>query len=231
MAIENRKQTRVTLKKDVLINGSINVHGLDLSIGGLYVHTGRQFTEGEIVSIALPLNARYLNMRARIQHVQKSVGMGLQFVGMTSEQESVLQDFIDSTEEAFAPPQRKTILLVDDQDSSRRMNKSRLILDGFSVVETHDGAEAVGMLERERVDLIVLDLYMEPLDGFQVLSIIRSNPAWKRIPVLVLSSRGTTDEIQRAMAAGANEFLIKMMTPPVKLSQKVKAYLPDEEEE
>jgi len=119
-------------------------------------------------------------------------------------------------------------MLVDDNESTRRMNKSRLVLDGYAVHEAIDGRHALAVLEKEKVDLVILDLSREPLDWQEMLSAIRHKPEWKEIPVLVLSPRSSSDEMKRAVDAGATEFLVKMMTPPLKLSQRVKAHLSEQ---
>ncbi len=225
MEVEHRKAQRVALKKEVMINGSIKGQGLDLSLGGLYVHTGRTFPEDQIVSVTLPLNAKHTSLQARIRHLQQSIGMGVQFISMTPEQESHIGDYIRSAVSAFGPEKKKTVLLVDDHASTGLMNRSRLILDGFTVQEAHDGSQALALLEKKDVDLVILDLSTEPLDGYKVLSLIRQKPGCREIPVLVLSSRSSRDDINGAMDAGATEFLVKMMTPPLKLSQRAKACL------
>ena len=80
------------------------------------------------------------------------------------------------------------------------------------------------LLEKEVINLVVLDLYMDKMDGFKVLSIMRQKPKMINIPVLVFSARTNPEEIERAMNAGATEFLPKMITTPVKLSERVKQY-------
>ncbi|MBI5025908.1 MAG: response regulator [Nitrospirae bacterium] len=121
--------------------------------------------------------------------------------------------------------EKKKVLIVDDNDMTRRMNKSKLMLDGFTVLEAIDGVEAIKVLETEVPDVIVLDLYMEKMDGFKVLALLKGSPKWKDIPVIVFSARGTPVEIEKAMSAGADEFLVKMTTSPVKLSERVKGIL------
>jgi CheY-like chemotaxis protein len=222
---ENRKGQRVALKKEVLINGLIKAQSLDLSMGGLYVYTGRTFPLGQIVTVMLPLNAKFINLRARIRHQQQSIGMGLQFLSMTADQEADISDFIRSASAAPAADARKTVMLVDGAESARMMNKGRLILEGYAVQEAEDAKQAVAMLEKAKIDLVILDLSTDPADGYRVLATIRLKPEWKHLPVLVLSPRSSIDEIARAKEAGATEFLDKMMTPPLKLSQRVKTYL------
>lgn len=225
MGIEQRKYKRVVLKKEVLINGSIKAQGLDLSLGGIYLHTGRNFPVGTVMSVTLPLNSQIINVRARVRNAQESVGMGVQFIEVTPDQEAAIQDFVNSAVRASSGDAKKTVLIVDDNAAQRRMNKSRLVLDGYSVLEAEDGFQALDVLEKEKVGLVVLDLYMEKLDGYKVLSIVRQKPEWKDIPVLVLSARSSADEIDKAIEAGATEFLMKMMTSPLKLSQRIKMYL------
>lgn len=66
---------------------------------------------------------------------------------------------------------------------------------------------------------------MDKLDELKVLSIIKSKPEWRNIPVLIFSGRSSKVEIEKAMNAGAADFLVKMMTSPVKLSERVKLRL------
>ncbi len=225
MGIENRKQKRVVLRRDIMINNSLRVKGLDLSEGGIYVHTGRSFPSGSVVDVSLPLNSAILAVKARVQHSQDGVGMGLMFVGLTPGKLAHIREFIDNAAEETSQVAREKILVVDDNALSRRMNKSRLSLDGFSVTEAGDGMEAIAILEKHQVSLVILDLYMEKLDGYKVMSIMRQKPGWTDIPVLVLSARATSEEVDRAIHAGATEFLPKMTTSPHKLSERVRRHL------
>lgn len=97
MGIENRKQQRVAYRRNVLINGSIMVFGLDLSIGGLYVHTGRHFKSDSIVNVKLPLNGEFISAQALVQHSQDSIGMGLKFVKIDEDQLGKIAAFIEGS--------------------------------------------------------------------------------------------------------------------------------------
>ena len=225
MGVEKRKQKRVVLKREVVINKSLKAMGLDLSEGGIYVHTGRSISQGTSVDVSIPLGKETLHLKARVQHSEERVGMGLMFLDPTAQQLASLRNFIEAATESSAEVLKKKVLVVDDNAMNRTMNKSRLVLDGFTVLEAGDGMEAISIMEKEEVNLVVLDLYMDKLDGFKVLSLMRQKPGWKDIPVLVFSARGIPAEIDKAMAAGATEFLIKMTTTPVKLSERVKQHL------
>jgi CheY-like chemotaxis protein len=225
MNVENRKQKRVVLRQVVTIDGCIKAVGLDLSSGGLYIHTGRHFPVGTTVSITLHLFGDAMSARARVQHSKEAIGMGVQFIDLTSWQRLTIERYIDSRIENPSVVAIKKVLIVDDNATARRMNQSRLVADGFSVVEAADGLEALALLEKESIQLVILDLYMERMDGFKVLSMMRQKPEWSKIPVLVFSGRSSSGEIDRALSAGATEFLSKMTTSPAKLSARVKIHL------
>ena len=222
---EQRTQKRVMLKREVTINNSLKVMGLDLSEGGVYVHTGRSIAPGTVVDVSLPLENGTVNLKARVQHSENSVGMGLMFLDQTPDALALLREFIDSSSISLTEAVKKKVLIVEDNVMHRRMNKSRLVLEGFTVLEAGNGLEAIEIMGKERINLVVLDLYMDKLDGFKVLSLMKQNHAWRGIPVVVLSARGAPAEVDKALAAGATEFLFKMTTTPVKLSERVKQHL------
>src|SRR5438876_1239080 len=105
-------------------------------------------------------------------------------------------------------PARK-VLLVDDEDSLRKVVKERLERDGYIVAEAGDGAQALDQIDRVGPDIIVLDLNMPGLDGYGVLSHLRSRPATADIPVIVLTAKGDEDNEVRVFELGADDFLTK----------------------
>lgn len=222
--MEKRRHKRVILKRPVTINNSLSLMGLDLSEGGIYVHTGRSFPVGLTLDLQLPLDKGVVKTKAVVRHAQYGIGMGLMFIDLSSENLSVIRDFIEKSTVKNADVTRNKVLIVDDDAGSRRMNKSKLILDGFTVLEAADGIEAIAVVEKEVISLVVLDLNMDRLDGFKVLSVIRQKPSMGNIPVLVFSASTGAQEVDRAMIAGATEFLPRMTTTPAKLSNRVKEY-------
>ncbi len=225
MGIENRKQKRIPFTQQILINNSIMLNAIDISEGGVYVHTDRIFPSGNILNVSISMGVQKLNLKARVQHCQEGIGMGLQFIDLSPEQEAGLKNLLTELETKTSVTTKKRILIVDDTDAVRRMNKSRLILDGFTVLEARNGVEAVKILQAEHLDLVVLDLYMEPMDGFKLTALIRQMPQHKDIPIIVFSARSTPEVIEQAMNVGADVFLVKMTTSPIKLSENVKALL------
>src|SRR5881397_678624 len=109
---------------------------------------------------------------------------------------------------AHGLPARK-VLLVDDEDSLRKVVKELLERDGYIVAEARDGAQALDQIDRVGPDIIVLDLNMPGLDGYGVLSHLRSRPATAAIPVTVLTAKGDEDNEVRVFELGADDFLTK----------------------
>lgn len=109
------------------------------------------------------------------------------------------------------PSQHPTykVLLVDDEDQFRRVVTDLLEREGFEIIEAKDGAEAMEKVDRHAPDIIVLDLNLPGLDGYGVLSGLRSRPRTADIPVLVLTAKGDEDNEVRVFEMGADDFLTK----------------------
>jgi len=102
-----------------------------------------------------------------------------------------------------------TVLLVDDEDQLRRVMKDLLEREGYRVAEAANGIEALDQVDRHAPDIIVLDLNLPGLDGYGVLSHLRSRPATSKIPVVILTARGDEDNEVRVLELGADDFLSK----------------------
>jgi len=109
---------------------------------------------------------------------------------------------------AHGEPARK-VLLVDDEDSLRKVMKDLLEREGYDVTEARDGVQALDQVDRVGPDIIVLDLNLPGLDGYGVLSHLRSRPATAGIPVIVLTAKGDEDNEVRVFELGADDFLTK----------------------
>jgi type II secretory ATPase GspE/PulE/Tfp pilus assembly ATPase PilB-like protein/ActR/RegA family two-component response regulator len=107
-----------------------------------------------------------------------------------------------------AGPRRK-ILLVDDEDSLRKVLRDLLEREGYEIAEARDGVQALDQVDRVGPDVIVLDLNLPGMDGYTVLSRLRSRPATAGIPVIVLTAKGDEDNEVRVFELGADDFLQK----------------------
>jgi type II secretory ATPase GspE/PulE/Tfp pilus assembly ATPase PilB-like protein/CheY-like chemotaxis protein len=110
---------------------------------------------------------------------------------------------------AFGEIDSIKVLLVDDEDQLRKVMKDLLERDGYDVEEASDGVQALDQVDRHAPDIIVLDLNLPGLDGFGVLTHLRSRPATSEIPVVVLTAHGDEESEVRVFELGADDFLSK----------------------
>jgi CheY-like chemotaxis protein len=120
-----------------------------------------------------------------------------------------LLDDSDAPRRSGPRGQKGRILLVDDEDSLRKVLKDLLEREGYEVAEARDGVQALDQVDRVGPDVVVLDLNLPGLDGYGVLSQLRSRPATVDIPVIVLTAKGDEDNEVRVFELGANDFLQK----------------------
>jgi type II secretory ATPase GspE/PulE/Tfp pilus assembly ATPase PilB-like protein/CheY-like chemotaxis protein len=111
--------------------------------------------------------------------------------------------------EVVRPVHGASVLLVDDEDSLRRVMKDLLAREGYAVLEARNGVEALDQVDRHAPDVVVLDLNLPDMDGYSVLSQLRSRPATRKTPVIVLTAKGDEDNEVRVFELGADDFLTK----------------------
>ena len=115
---------------------------------------------------------------------------------------------------------RKRILVVDDEARVREMIEFRLRQYGFDVIQAADGREALAIASKEQPDLVLLDVMMPELDGFQVCSRLKQHEATQHIPVVMLTAKAEAKDVTRAFNSGAADYVVKPYDPVV-LQQKV----------
>lgn len=105
------------------------------------------------------------------------------------------------------------IVLADDDEAMARAVGGRLEAAGFEVIHCSNGAVALGEIHGERPGLILLDVQMPAMDGFEVLERLRADPTFDPLPVIMLTSRGREEDVRRGMEAGANDYIVKPVSP------------------
>ena len=103
----------------------------------------------------------------------------------------------------------KRILVVDDDENILNLERTILEQKGFDVTGASGGAEALKLLAEKSFDLVLLDVMMPEVDGFELLAALRGDPATAAIPVLMLSARSGEDARVSGLAAGADDYVIK----------------------
>lgn len=119
----------------------------------------------------------------------------------------------------------KKILVVDDSSTMRMLVKMSLkSFKGYEVLEANDGVSAIESCSNVNFDLIITDLNMPEMNGFDFIKYIKKNPNYKDIPIIVLTTEGRDDDKNQAMELGATEYIVKPFQPN-QIIQLVKKFL------
>ena len=127
--------------------------------------------------------------------------------------------------EAALPGNPYKILLIEDEDFLRRIFKTRLVMDGYDVTDVGSAEKALDCLKETAPDLIILDLYLPQMNGFEFLKCLKANPARGNTPVLILSGLGQEADIRKGLELGAQEFIVKTNVSPPELLNKIRHML------
>jgi DNA-binding response OmpR family regulator len=111
------------------------------------------------------------------------------------------------------PGRGERVLLVDDEPAMRAVCRMNLELEGFDVLEAAEGAEALRLALRERPDLVLLDVMMPAMDGYDVARRLQSHPATSTIPVVFMTALAATDDRRRGFDAGGVGYVVKPFDP------------------
>lgn len=117
-----------------------------------------------------------------------------------------------------------TILLVEDNEMNRDMLSRRLERKGYPVLIAVDGAEGVAMAQAHKPDLILMDMSLPVMDGWEATRQIRANPDLRAIPIIALTAHAMAGDREQALAAGCDDYETKPIDFP-KLLAKIEAFL------
>ena len=118
-----------------------------------------------------------------------------------------------------------TILLVEDDPFLIDIYTTKLEQDGFLVKVAKNGQEAFKLLKKKIPDLLILDVVLPQVDGWNVLSEIKENEKWRKTPVVILSNLGQRAEVEKGLKLGAEKYLIKAHYTPSEVVEEIKKIL------
>lgn len=110
-------------------------------------------------------------------------------------------------------PQKTLLLLVDDEPDFLFLVKNRLEANGYRVTTAPDGTAALEAVKKERPDLILLDVLMPKMDGYEALEELRGVRGTRQIPVIMFSAKGQPDDLKLSKELGATDYLLKPFDP------------------
>jgi two-component system cell cycle response regulator DivK len=118
----------------------------------------------------------------------------------------------------------KCILVVEDQEDNRRILRDLLGNAGFELIEAESGEDALSAVMTRRPDLILMDIQLPQMDGYEATRRIKSNPEMEEVPVIAVTSYALTGDDTKALAAGCNAYITKPYSPRALLA-KVREHL------
>ena len=119
---------------------------------------------------------------------------------------------------------KKRILVVEDQEDARRILRDLLTKAGFDLIEAENGKEAVASAQANRPDLILMDIQLPLLDGYEATRRIKADPDLKSIPIIVVTSYALSGDEEKARLAGGDDYVAKPFSPR-QLLAKIKEYV------
>ncbi|HEX9466253.1 MAG TPA: response regulator [Alphaproteobacteria bacterium] len=119
----------------------------------------------------------------------------------------------------------KLILVVEDQEDNRQILRDLLGSAGYEMVEAGDGAAALERAKERRPDLVLMDIQLPVMDGYEATRRLKADPALKAIPVIVITSYALSGDEEKARAAGCDDYVTKPYSPR-QLLAKVRQYVP-----
>ncbi len=117
------------------------------------------------------------------------------------------------------------VLVIEDDKFLREMITRKLAKDGYDVSEALDGKQGLEKIKELKPDLVLLDLIMPNVGGFEVLEQAKKDPEIQDVPIIILSNLGQKSEVERGIQLGAEDFLIKAHFTPKEIIKKVKESL------
>ena len=119
----------------------------------------------------------------------------------------------------------KHILVVEDQEDNRQILRDLLANAGYRLTEAENGEQALAAVEQQPQDLILMDIQLPVLDGYEATRRIKANPSLRTIPIIAVTSYALSGDEDKARAAGCDDFVPKPYSPR-QLLIKIREYLP-----
>jgi len=119
----------------------------------------------------------------------------------------------------------KKILIIEDDPFLSEMYSTKLIQEGFETEIAINGKQGMDKIKNIKPDLILLDIVLPKMDGFEILESVKKNSKLKNIPIVLLTNLGQKNEIEKGLSLGADEYIIKAHFTPTAVVTKIKEVL------
>lgn len=184
------------------------------------------------ISRAISLGANDYLVKAEFdpEEVVSKIRKALNIVGKTdnkSDKEQVSKEDYLSTAERISSrdPNMKTVLIIEDDQFLRNLCIRKLQKENFNVIFAVDGEEGLRKIQEEKPDLVLLDILLPGLNGFDVVQAVKNNPETSNIPIILLSNLGDKSDVNKGLGLGAEDYLIKAHFTPGEIVDKIREWL------
>jgi len=120
------------------------------------------------------------------------------------------------------------VAIVEDDEILAKVITEELKEAGFKVFGAMDGEEGLEVVKSKKPDLVLLDVMIPKMDGFQVLETMKKSPETQKIPVIMLTMLGGDEDIKKGLKLGANDYIVKSQHPVAEICEKVKGFFSKE---
>ena len=118
----------------------------------------------------------------------------------------------------------RKVLVVDDEENITQILEFSITAEGYEVITASNGEEAIEKARKEQPNLIILDIMIPKVDGYEACRVLKSNPLTKKIPVILLTAKGREIDKRLGFEVGATDYIVKPFSPS-KLIDKINEYL------
>lgn len=189
---------------------------VNVSLGGLCLYSDLLYPVGAQLFCVLALPGRALPIELsgtlawfqRRERHDRAYKLGIEFTALTSEARAALQALFDQPPSAHGSSARR-LLLVDDDAELRRALQVRFESSGFQVITAADGLEALRKGREEHPQLIILDVMLPSLSGLEVCRLLKFDPKFQHIPILMFTARCRPEDERMSLAVGADAYVTK----------------------
>ncbi|MFA5021892.1 MAG: response regulator [Patescibacteria group bacterium] len=122
---------------------------------------------------------------------------------------------------------KKSILLVEDDEFLAELYATKLNLEGYEVSLAVSGDKGLKLIREKKPDLVLLDIILPKMDGFEILKAVKEDKALKDIPIILLTNLSQKDEVKKGLELGAVDYLIKAHFMPSEVVKKIKQVMGD----
>ncbi len=119
----------------------------------------------------------------------------------------------------------KNILLIEDEPLLGTLLKQRLEREGFKVLLARDGSEGLELLKNSQLDLVLLDIILPKISGFELLEKVQADPLLQKVPIVIISNLGQETDLEKGQTLGAVGYFVKARISMEELVERVKEFL------